>query len=81
MSDAGEAFEQTKVVTEAVDRASRSLRSACGTLADAINSLTPLVPDCDGPEIESAAATYRTARASLLAQLDTLDRARKALGA
>ena len=81
MSDAGEEFEQAKAVTETIDRASQLVRSASGRLADAINSLTPLLPDCDGPEAESAAAVFRTARATLLAQLDTLDRATKALGA
>ncbi|HVV24652.1 MAG TPA: hypothetical protein VHF06_34800 [Pseudonocardiaceae bacterium] len=68
-------------MTDAVDRASRLVRTACEGLTKAIDGLTPLLPDCDGPSAEEAVATYRAARDTLLAQLDTMDRARKAVGA
>jgi hypothetical protein len=81
MSQTGEKFGQAKTVSDAVDRASQLVRTACGRLTEAIDGLTPLLPDCPGPETESAVATYRVARETLLAQLDTMDQAKKAIGA
>lgn len=79
MSDAGEEFEQAKVVIDGVDKASQSVRAACDLLQEAIDGLTPLVPE--EPQAANAVATYTAAREVLLAQLDTMDRAKKVLGA
>ncbi len=81
MSDAGEQLAQVAGTTEAIDRASHLVRTACGSLTEAIDRLTALLPDCEGPDAAGAVAGYRTARETLLAQLDTLDRAKKAVGA
>lgn len=80
MPDAAADFAHSTTAIDAIDRASRSIATACDLLRRAIDGLTPLLADHDGPDAARAVAGYTTARDILLPQLDALDRARKAAG-